>query len=55
MPELLDVREIADALKVSRNTVYRLVAADAIPCYRTSARGRIRLDLAEVRAALRTA
>ena len=53
--QLLDVRATAAALRVHRNTVYRLVAADAVPYYRTSPRGRIRLDLDEVRAALRTA
>lgn len=55
MPELMDPRETADALKISRTTVYKLVRTNAVPCYRTGPRGRIRLDLAEVRAALRAA
>jgi excisionase family DNA binding protein len=53
MSELMDIRSTAAVLKISTSTLYKLVREKAVPCYRTSPRGRIRLDLDEVRAALR--
>lgn len=53
--ELMDIRDTAAALKISTSLLYQLVRDASVPCYRTSPRGRIRLDLDEVRAALRSA
>lgn len=49
--KLLSVNELAEALSVSRRTVYRLVQAGEIPGYRVA--NVWRFDLAEVKAALR--
>lgn len=51
---MLDVRDLAIALGISRKTVYALVADNQIPFYRIgSGRGTIRFDLQEVKDALR--
>jgi excisionase family DNA binding protein len=49
--KLLSVNELADALGVSRRTVYRLVDTGEIPGYRVA--NVWRFDLGEVKAALR--
>jgi excisionase family DNA binding protein len=51
--QLLSLAECARALGVSERTVRRLVATRQIPAYRVG--GQWRVDLSEVREALRTA
>ena len=46
--ELLTVREVADAMRVSTMTVYRLIRSDALPAIRVGKHFRIRTrDLEE--------
>ena len=40
--ELLTVREVADAMRVSTMTVYRLIRSDALPAIRVGTHFRIR-------------
>ena len=40
--ELLTVREVADTMRVSTMTVYRLIRADALPAIRVGTHFRIR-------------
>ncbi len=42
--ELLTVREVADALRVSTMTVYRLIKAGDLPCTRVGKGYRIRAE-----------
>ena len=41
-PELLTVREVADAIRVSTMTVYRLIRGGALPAIRVGKHFRIR-------------
>ena len=41
-PELLTVREVADAIRVSTMTVYRLIRSSALPAIRVGKHFRIR-------------
>jgi excisionase family DNA binding protein len=41
-PELLTVREVADAIRVSTMTVYRLIRSEALPAIRVGKHFRIR-------------
>ncbi len=53
-PVLVNVKELAETLQVSRDVVYRLTRQGA-PCFRTSrgARSEFRFDVSEVLAFLR--
>lgn len=46
-----EVEDVAQLLKVSERSVYRLAASGEIPSYKVG--GKIRFDLAEVAAAVR--
>ncbi len=49
-PATLTVKELADRLRVTPGTIYRMVAADELPYFRTRlVRGVIRFDAEELR------
>jgi excisionase family DNA binding protein len=42
LSQILKVKEVAAALKISRSHVYRMVEAGTIPCFRMGKRGQVR-------------
>ena len=53
-PQIVSVKQLAELLQISTDTVYRWVNAGTVPSLRTTPRGRLRFVVDDVLDALRT-